>query len=166
MDRWLSVVRGLLQNLGVEAEDSDESGVVTLYVDGDLPIFLLPGDGGATLVLHAGIGSIPDENPADVVCSLLEGNTLEMVRSGFAFGLVPGNDQVILIARAPVEGLEDDAAFALVERLVNTASGWRDIFDSLVASAEDSVDDADSSGEDAKSTERASDGRPPFEDFA
>jgi hypothetical protein len=73
---------------------------------------------------------------------------------------------VILIGRVPVDGLEDDAAFALVERFVNTASSWRDIFDSLVARAETAAGDADSNVEDAKSEEHASDGRPPFEDFA
>lgn len=166
MDRWLSVVRGLLQTLGVEAEDGDESGIVTLYVDGDLPIFLLPGDAGATLVLHAGIGAIPDEGAQDVLASLLEGNTLELVRSGFAFGLVPGNDQVILIGRVPVEGLEDDAAFALVERFVNTASGWRDIFDSLVAKAEDGAGDVETDDQDAAFEDRAGGERRSFQDFA
>lgn len=162
MDRWLSVVRGLLQHLGVEAEDSDESGIVTLYVDGDLPIFLLPGDAGATLVLHAGIGAIPDESPADVVCSLLEGNTLEMERSGFAFGLVPGNDQVILIGRVSLDGLSDEIALAQLERFVDRASAWRDIFDSLVEKAEDGA----GAGEDASSADGAAGERPPFQDFA
>lgn len=162
MELWLSVVSGLLRQLGVESEESDSSGIVTLYVDGDLPIFLLPGDAGATLVLHAGIGAIPDEGAEDVLASLLEGNTLEIERNGFAFGLVPGNDQVILIGRVSLDGLSDEIALAQLERFVERASAWREIFDSLVEKAEDEAVEED----DELSADAAAGERPPFQDFA
>jgi hypothetical protein len=164
MDRFLSVVGNLYQRLGLGEASADDSGIFTLYVDGDLPIFMRPGGDGADLILHAGIGAVPDAGADDLVTSLLEGTTVEMERSGFALGMMPGSDQVILMGRVPVEGLSDDAAFALLDRFVATASGWRDIFETLVSKAEDT------GGADAAEPDDDADNRPPgrssFQDFA
>lgn len=164
MDRFLSIVTGLFERLGIGEVNADDAGIFSLYVDGDLPVFLRPGNDGAELVLHAGIGAVPDQRAGDLTLSLLQGTTVEMERSGFAFGMVPGYDQVILIGRCPVEGLTDEAAFALLERFVDAASGWRKIFDSLVARAEDEDDDAADGEIEAQGS--TSGRRPPFEDFA
>lgn len=129
------VIRALLQHLGFEELEPDEQGVFTFYVDDELPVYLRPGTDGGLLVLHAGIGALGDADPVSVLPVLLKGNVVEMDREGFALGLVPETDLVILIGRQPLEGLDVERLAQLFDSFLAAAASWRDLFQALVAAS-------------------------------
>ena len=127
MEDYQSTAARLFTELGLPEAEANEDGVLQVYVDGDLPIYVRPDATGDCLILHGGLGSIgAAEDPGAIAQRLLQGSVLGVQSGGYSVGIVPDTDLVILMARAPLATLEAERLVATFEAFVDTAIGWRE----------------------------------------
>jgi hypothetical protein len=118
------VLRDFAARLGIPVPDPDESGIYTLFVGEDVPVFLQMAEDGGEALLFAGIGTIPEAQAGATCRALLQANHFWVETGGFTLALIPNTLNVLLIARQRL-GVDAGAAlYDLFDRFASAAELW------------------------------------------
>ncbi len=118
------LLRDFAARLGIPTPEPDESGLYTLFVGDDVPVFLQLAEDGSEALLFAGIGTIPEAQAGATCRALLQANHFWVDTGGFTLALIPNTLNVMLIARQAL-GVNGGAALhALFDRFASAAELW------------------------------------------
>ncbi len=110
--------------LGIPMPQADDSGLYTLFVGDDVPVFLQLAEDGGEALLFAGIGTIPEAQAGETCRALLQANHFWVETGGFTLALVPNTLNVMLIARQVLGGDGGATLYALFDRFASAAELW------------------------------------------
>ncbi len=123
-----TLIRSVVEKLGVEGAEPDSSGAYEIVFDGNLDLQILPLEGSHILV-RSRLGSVPAEFPADrdYLSSVLGRNLANLRRQSEIVALDREKREVWLyrLVRSRADRNDDAALMAVLEEFVDSLEWWR-----------------------------------------
>lgn len=118
---------GLCGRLGLESIEPDESGRFALAFD-DMPVEFAFDEDGERILLSADLGAVPENGVAFLMKQMLQTNHRLAETDGASLSIDEDGERICLRRSEPLSALDLDRFVRILERFVNLAVDWRQVF--------------------------------------
>ncbi len=125
-EQFSALMADMARFVGLEATESMDS-PVEFQVDG-LPLTLTYDDRGTgnNLLIHADLGTVPEDKELEVYRVFLEANLFWSATADATLGVNSDTREAILAYQFPLEGVDGEMLAKICAHFLEVASAWRD----------------------------------------